>query len=271
MKIVKKYPDGVFSWVDLSTTDIAAAHDFYSGLFGWEVDDRPVGDSGISYTNFRIDGYSVAGAGQMQEEMRAAGAPPVWISYVNHSDIEGVAARAAEAGGIVFMPPMAILDQGSMALIQDPTGAPFGIWQPGEHVGAQVVNQPNSLVWNELQTRNPEAARAFYNEVFGWTAKVDDNGYLMWHEDDRVHCGGMALDAEWGDAPSHWLVYFLVNDVDASAARAVELGGKLVAGPLPAGELGRLAVIADPQGATFAIIRFNGPADEPPGEVVVSD
>lgn len=265
MKIVEKYPDGMFSWIDLSTSDIAGAQAFYSGLFGWEVDETPVADSGTNYTNFRINGYTVAGGGQMQAELLAAGAPPVWISYVNVEDIDAAAARASAAGGVVFLPPMDVLDVGRMALVQDPTGAPFGMWQAGTHIGAQVVNQPNSLVWNELQTRDREAATAFYNKVFGWTDRVDGGGYVTWHEDDRVHCGALVIDESWGDAPSNWLVYFLVDDVDATAARVVELGGKVVSGPFAAGQLGRMIVAADPQGAHFAAIRFDGPADAPPG------
>lgn len=268
MKIVTQYPDGVFSWVDLTTSDIAGAHAFYHGLFGWQADEQPVGDSGTAYTNFRIGGYTVAGGGQMQPEMLAGGAPSVWVSYVNHSDIDAVAERAAAAGGVVFLPPMDVLDAGRMALIQDPTGAPFGLWQPKTHVGAQVVNQPNSFVWNELQTSDRERARAFYQEVFGWTDRLDDTGYVTWHDGDRVQCGAIQIGDDWGDVSPHWLVYFLVDDVDATAACALELGGKVHHGPSAAGELGRLAVLADPQGAIFAAIKFNGPADDPPGVTV---
>lgn len=264
MQIVKKYPDGVFSWIDLSTTDLAGAHAFYSGLFGWDVDDQPLPGGG-SYTQFRIDGHSVAGAGQMMPDMLDAGVPPVWTSYVNVDDADATAARAAEAGGVVFVPPMDVIDQGRMALIQDSTGAPFGIWQPAAHIGAQVVNQPNSLVWNELQTRDREKANAFYSHVFGWTNELSDSGYVMWYQDGRVHCGAMTLAEEWGDAPSNWLVYFLVDDVDAAAARAQELGGSVASGPFDVSGMGRMAVMQDPQGAVFAVIRFNGPADPPPG------
>ena len=264
MKIVKQYPDGMFSWVDLTTTDIEGAHAFYSGLFGWQPDPQPLPGGG-SYTNFRLNGYAVAGGGQMLPDMEAAGMPAAWTSYVNHSDIDSVVARASEAGAMVFMPPMDIMDQGRMALLQDPGGAAFGLWQPARHIGAQVVNQPNSLVWNELQTRDRQVAGAFYNKVFGWDERVNETGYLMWHEAGRVHCGAMAIDESWGDAPSHWLVYFLVDDVDATAARAIELGGEVLHGPMDPGPIGRLAVLKDPQGAVFAVIRYNGPADEPPG------
>lgn len=266
MKIVNQYPDGLFSWVDLNTTDLEGAHAFYSGLFGWEVDNQPL-PGGMSYTNFRIDGYSVAGAGELMPELKAAGAPSVWTSYVNHSDIDAIAARATEAGGNVFLPPMDVMDQGRMALIQDPTGAPFGLWQPAIHIGAQVVNQPNSFVWNELQTKDPETARAFYKQVFGWNEQLDPSGYIMWAGGERVQCGCMAIGDDWGDMPSHWLVYFLVDDVDAAAARIAELGGTVLHGPSEAGGMGKMLVAQDPQGAMFALIRFSGQADEPPGSV----
>lgn len=265
MKIVKKYPDGIFSWVDLTTTDIAGAHVFYSGLFGWEPDPTPLPDDGGSYTNFRIDGYSVAGGGQMPPDMAASGMPSFWTSYVNHHDVDAVAARVAEAGGTVLFPPMDIMDQGRMGMFVDPQGATFGVWQPAAHIGAQVVNQPNSLVWNELQARDPKAAIAFYNSVFGWAVREDPH-YTMWQDDnERVHCGLMRIDESWGDVPPNWLAYFLVEDVDAAAARAIELGGVAHHGPTDFGDMGRLAVLGDPQGAVFAVINFNGPVDEPPG------
>lgn len=266
MKIVSKYPDGVFGWVDLSTTDLEAAHAFYSALFGWTPDNQPLPGGG-SYTNFRINGYTVAGASEMMPEMQANGVPPAWASYVIHSDIDAVAARAAEAGATVFVEPMDVMEHGRMAYFADPTGAVVGLWQPNRHIGAQVVNQSNSLVWNELQTNDREGARAFYRQVFDWDEKLDPSGYLMWADGERVYCGCMSIGEDWGEVPPHWLVYFLVDDLDAAAARVVELGGVVHHGPSDAGNLGRLAVVGDPQGAVFALIHFNGPADEPPGEV----
>jgi predicted enzyme related to lactoylglutathione lyase len=266
MKIVKKYPDGVFSWVDLTSTDIAGAHRFYSGLFGWEVDEQPIGDSGGYYTQFRIDGHTVAGGGQMQPEMRESGAPSVWVSYVNVEDIDAAAARAAEAGGVVFMGPMDVLEQGRLALVQDPTGAVVGMWQAGRHTGAQVVNRPNAWVWNELQTHDKARAKEFYRHVFGWEDQEDESGYVAWLRDGRLHCGGMAIEESWGDVPSNWAVYFLTEDVEATAARVAELGGRVVVGPGQAGELGRFFVAQDPQGAYFSVIRYDVPVDAPPGE-----
>jgi uncharacterized protein len=264
MPIVKQYPDGVFSWVDLTTTDVAGAKAFYGGLFGWSADDVPTGD-GPDYTMFRIDGHAVAGAGPMDAGMQAGGAPPVWVSYVSHHDIDAVAARASEAGGMVFMPPMDVMEEGRLALVQDPTGAVFGLWQPRNHIGAALVNQPNTLVWNELQTRDTAAARAFYHQVFGWSDDVDSNDYVTFKNDGRAQCGSLQLDESWGDAPPNWHVYFMVDDVDATAARVPELGGTVLMGPHQVGEMGRLLVIRDPQGATFSVMEFDGPVAEPPG------
>ena len=130
MDVAKRYPDGVFNWVDLTTTDIEGAKAFYGGLFGWSYEDRPTSEGRPDYTMFMLDGQAVAGGNPMSPEMEAMGAPPVWVSYDKYDDIDAAAARAGEAGGVVFMPPMDVLDSGRMALIQDPTGAAFGIWSP---------------------------------------------------------------------------------------------------------------------------------------------
>lgn len=267
MHVVNEYPDGVFCWVDLSTTDIKAAKAFYQALFGWDATDTPIGDSGATYTNFKIGGHTVAGGGELQSDMVAAGVPPAWTSYVKHSDADSVAARVSEAGGQVFMPPMDIMSEGRMMLAADPTGAAFGVWQPGNHKGAQLVNVPNTLVWNELQTRDLPAARKFYHEVFGWSDAEDANQYVTYYQDGRLHCGALSmLGEEWDpNVPANWQVYFLVEDVAATLARVTELGGSVVYGPAPAGGLGELAVLRDPQGAVFSVIRFNGQADPPPG------
>ena len=267
MHVVTKYPDGVFNWIDLTTTDIAGAKAFYGGLFGWQADDMPTG-GGPDYTMFKIDGHAVAGATPMSDDMQQMGAPPVWVSYVKVDDIDGAAARATEAGGAVFVPPMDVLDSGRMTLIQDPTGAAFGIWSPRAFAGAALVNQPNSLAWNELQTRDLPAARAFYEHVFGWAGTEMDNGtgYVTFAADGRTQCGSMPITELWdADIQSHWAVYFMVEDVDAAAARVRELGGEVAEGPHNAGEMGRFIVVRDPQGAVFTAMQFNGPMDLPPG------
>lgn len=264
MQVVTRYPDGVFSWVDLGTTDTEGAKAFYTGLFGWSFLDMPT-DSGTVYSMGQIEGKNVAGLGPMDPEMQAQGVPPFWSSYIKHDEVDAVAARAAEAGGNILFPPFDVMDSGRMAIIQDPSGATFGVWQPKAIIGADLVNIPNTLVWNELQTRDIEGARKFYGEVFGWTYDVDANNYVACKESDRVQAGMMQIDDSWGDVPPNWSIYFLVEDVDASTAKAQELGGNIVVPPSPAGDIGKFSVIQDPQGAVFSIIKYDGPASPPPG------
>ncbi len=265
MHIVKSYPDGVFSWVDLTTTDVAGAKAFYGGLFGWEGEDIE-SEGSLIYTMMKLDGYNAAGIGPMQPAMAEQGMPPHWSSYVNHSDVDAIAAKAVEAGGQVMFAPMDVLDSGRMTTIQDPTGAMFGVWQARNHIGAQVVNQANALVWNELQTRDSEAAKAFYGAVFGWAAKADENGYVTYAVNDRIQAGMLQMDENWPETvPANWVTYFMVEDVQAAANKAQELGGTLMMPPTPAGEMGTFALIQDPQGGVFTVMQFNGPVDTPPG------
>lgn len=267
MQIVTKYPDGVFCWVDLTTPDVEGAKAFYSGLFGWETDNHS--DSG--YYVFRLHGYTVAGVGPMSAEAQAGGAPPVWISYVKHDDIDSVAGRVANAGGTIFVPPMDVAagdggTEGRFALLMDPTGATFGVWQPDRHTGAQLVNAPNALVWNELQTRDTAAAEAFYRDVFGWTTAEMSPGYSVCQVDGRGQAGMIAIQASWGDVPPNWSVYFQVDDVPAAAARAEALGGGVAVPPSDPGQSWQFAVLRDPQGAHFTVAHWNNPSDPPPGE-----
>jgi len=258
------YPDGVFCWVDLSTTDAGPAKAFYSGLFGWAFDDRPT-DMGGVYSMGQVDGKDTAGLGEMPQVMKDMGIPPFWMSYVKHDDVDAVAAKITEAGGSFIVPAMDVMEAGRMLIAKDPTGAAFGVWQPGEHLGAQRVNQPNSLVWNELQTRDVEGAKSFYAAVFGWTYQVDEKGYVAVLAGDRVQAGMMQIQPEWGEVPPNWGTYFMVDDVNAAVAKVQELGGSIMVPPTPAGELGKFSVVQDPLGAVFSIMQFDGPVDSPPG------
>ena len=264
MQIVKQYPDGNFSWVDLGTTDTEAAKAFYGSLFGWSFLDIPT-DSGVVYSMAQIEGYNVAGVGPLDPGMQEQGIPPHWSAYVKHDDVDAVAAKASEAGGTVLFPPFDVMDSNRMTMIQDPTRAVFGVWQPAQHIGAQLVNIPNTLTWNELQTNDLVAAQEFYGAVFGWTYEVDANGYVACNVEDRTQAGMMAIQKDWGEIPPNWTNYFLVADIDASAAKVTELGGDLHVPPSPAGEIGKFAVVQDPQGGFFSIIEYAGPAAPPPG------
>lgn len=264
MKVVKSYPDGVFCWIDLMTTDVAGAKAFYGGLFGWEFDDRPIVSGGF-YTMAMIDGKNVAGMGEMQPEMQAQGMPPVWSSYVKHSDVDAVAAKVTAAGGTLMFPPMDVMEEGRMTTFQDPAGAVVGVWQPKNHIGAELVNMPNTLVWNELQTRDVAGAKSFFSAVLGWTYDSDPSGYVMCKAGDRIQAGIMQLDESWGEVPNNWSVYFMVEDLTASVAKVKELGGNILVPPTAAGEMGKFSVVQDPQGGAFTIMQFSGPVDPPPG------
>ncbi len=264
MQVVKAYPNGIFSWVDLMTTDQEGAKAFYSAIFGWDVNDQPT-DMGGVYSMFEIEGYGVAGGGEMSPDMKAAGMPTVWTSYVKHDNADTIAEKVTAAGGVVIMPPMDVMQEGRMLMAQDPTGAVFGVWQPKNHIGAQLVNQANTLVWNELQTRDIPTAREFYSAVFGWTYETDASGYVMCKQDGRMHAGMLQIDERWGDAPNNWSVYFLVDDVDAKAEQVTVLGGNIIVPRTNAGDMGSFVVAQDPQGGVFTIMTFTGPVDPPPG------
>jgi predicted enzyme related to lactoylglutathione lyase len=264
MQVVKSYPDGVFCWIDLATTDPAGAKAFYRGLFGWEFDDRPIDGGGV-YSMAQIEGYNVAGLGEMPPDMQAQGMPSFWASYVKHSDVDAVAAKVAAAGGTLMFPPMEVMNEGRMAMLQDPAGAVVGVWQPKNHTGAQLVNRPNTLAWNELQTRDSEGAKSFFGAVLGWTIDTDPSGYLLCKVDGRTQAGIMQMDESWGDVPNNWSVYFMVEDLEASVAKVKELGGNVLVPPSAAGEMGQFSVVQDPQGGSFIIMQFNGPMDPPPG------
>ena len=252
---IQSYPDGVFSWIDIATTDIDGAKAFYGGLFGWTSTDIPLPDDAV-YVMFFLNGLSVAGCGSLSEEMAQQGMPPFWTSYINHSDVDEVAEKARQAGGQVPLEPMDVMESGRMTMIQGPSGAVVGVWQPKDHTGAEVANEYNSLVWNELQTRDPEGDRAFYKSVFGWTDAVDENGYIIFSNNDRMQAGAMEMDESWDEhIPSNWSIYFRVEDIEDAAAKVRGLGGTVVVPPSPAGEIGTFSVVQDPQGATFNLIQ----------------
>jgi hypothetical protein len=256
-----EYAPGTFSWVDLGTTDAAGAKAFYTQLFGWQADDSPAGPDMV-YTMLSKDGKGVAGLYQMGAEQQAQGMPPFWLSYVSVADVEASAAKAKSLGGQVLREPMDVMDAGRMALIQDPTGAMLALWQPIQHHGADLANEPGSLSWNELATRDTDKAGEFYTKLFGWDTQVQEmpqTTYTTFLNGDRMNGGMMPMTEEWGDIPPHWMVYFAVEDCDQSAEKAKELGGQVRVPPTDIPPVGRFAVIQDPQGGTFTIIKLSNP------------
>ena len=260
---VTQHPHGTFSYVDLNSTDADSAKKYYTNLFGWASEDEPLPMGGV-YTTFLQDGKTVAAVSQMSPEMEAGGMPSVWNSYVTVDDVDGIAEKATELGGTVIAPPFDVMEYGRMAVIQDPTGAVFSVWQAGKSIGAQLVNVPNSLCWNELLTRDTEVATAFYTALFGWTTQVNDvpMPYTTWMNGERMNGGMMGITDEMpADMPAHWMAYFAVEDVDAIVAKSNELGGHTTVEPFDAGDVGRIAILQDPAGGTFSIIKFAVPTD----------
>lgn len=260
-KVVREYSDGLFNWVDLSTPDVEAAKVFYTGLFGWDSEDTKT-DTGIIYTMFKIEGHAVAGMGPQPHEMK--GMPPIWYSYIKHKDVDSVVTKAKEAGATIIMPSMDVMDSGRMAMIQDTGGAVFGVWQPGNHIGASLVNYPNTFFWNELQTNDLEGCKKFYNSVFGWENSADESGYVVFSNNGRMQAGMDKIDASWGNVPPSWNVNFNVEDLEKTLAEVTKLGGSILVPATAAGDMGHFSCIQDPQGGIFTVMQAAS-VDLPPG------
>ena len=244
--------------MDLPTTDQAAAKAFYAGLFGWTYDDQPMGEGQV-YSMAMLSGHQVAAISSQPPEMAAAGAPPMWNTYLAVDSVDDATAKVEAAGGKVAMAPFDIMDAGRMSFVMDPSGAPVALWQAGQHIGATLVNEPGTINWNELITSDPGVAK-FYADVVGLTTESMDMG-----EGSRTRCSRRAR--RWWAArsppqmpgvPSHWHVYFGTDDADATAAKAAELGGSVIVPPFDT-PVGRIAVLSDPQGAVFSVIKTTPP------------
>jgi uncharacterized protein len=184
--------------------------------------------------------------------MREAGAPPSWMSYVSVEDADATAGRARELGATLYAEPFDVFDAGRMAVISDPEGAVFALWQPGTQIGAGVVNEPGTLSWNDLATRDPEGAQRFYGELFGWTFDPVAPIYLTIRNGEQMNGGVRVMGRGEEQVPPHWLPYFAVDDLGAAVALANDLGGKALAPPMEV-PAGRFAALADPHGAAFAL------------------
>jgi predicted enzyme related to lactoylglutathione lyase len=271
------YIPGVPCWVDTSQPDPAAALPFYSGLFGWAFEDQMPPDAGGNYFAATIRGRSVAAVGSIPE-----GAPPVamWNTYIWVDSADETAAKARAAGGTVLMEPFDVMEAGRMAVLSDPEGAVFCLWEPNQHKGAQVVNEHGALNFNGLATRDRQGAEAFYGAVFGWkvldlpsgpmwmlpgygdhleeaTPGLRDQMAAMGAPDGFIDVVAALTPPPHDDTatPPHWSVTFGVDDADATAAKARELGGTVLAGPFDA-PWTRMAIVQDPQGATFIASQF---------------
>jgi uncharacterized protein len=246
---------GAPCWIDLMTSDIGKAREFYGELFGWEYETGDEEKYG-GYTTARKNGKMVAGL--MQKDAEQAGMPDMWSTYLRSDDAAATAEAVTANGGQVYMPPMDVPEQGHMAVFGDASGAAVGVWQPREMRGYEVVAEPGAAAWHELMTKDYDAAVKFYQEVFGWETEVMSDTpefrYTTLGSGDSAKAGIMDAAAILpAEVPSYWQVYFNVEDADASVEKAVSLGATVfhAAEDSP---FGRMATLADPTGAIFKII-----------------
>lgn len=257
MPYLDGHQNGEFCWFELGTSDQQSAKRFYEALFGWSAKDNPMGP-GFVYTIFQLEGRDCASAYTLMPDLLAKGIPPHWMIYVQVADTDAVTAKCVELGGTVASPSMDVMDFGRMAVLQDPTGAVVSVWQPKMHKGTLIDGVPGTFCWGELSSRQPEKAVPFYEGLFGWKIKPGQNpgdNYLHIQAREQMIGGVLPVEHRDPNVPSHWLSYFAVANCDASAAKAVELGGKVIFGPMTMEKVGRMAYVADPQGAMFALFQ----------------
>jgi uncharacterized protein len=236
------YPPGTFSWAELVTSDADAAKAFYTEILGWSYDDNPIPDGSV-YSMALRDGKRVAALFGSDEQ------PPHWNCYVTVASADEAAAKTSAEGGTVVAEPFDVMDVGRMAVITDPGGAALAVWEPRASIGAELVNTPGALTWNDLVTAEGEAAADFYGRVFGWTTEEipDAGGYRVIKNGDRANGGIMPSQG----GPPNWLPYFGHDDVEALIEEIPKLGGQVLNGPIRMSQ-GTIAVFGDPQGAVFS-------------------
>lgn len=249
------FAPGTPCWVDLLSSDVDTAKSFYGSVLGWTSEDAGVEFGG--YVNFASDGHRVAG---MFPKTAETGGPDAWTTYISTDDIDATVNRVTDKGGTVMSPAMEVLDLGSMAVVVDPVGAVFGLWQPGTHTGFAKYNEPGSVTWDEHHSKDFSTSTKFYAGVFGWdiekTSDTDDFRYYQGQIDGETVAGLMDSKAFLpAEVPSHWAVYFSVPDVDDAIATATD-NGATVARPAEDTPFGRIADLSDPTGAMF---KLHGP------------
>lgn len=261
MPTMTQHSVGTFCWTECAANDAAAAKTFYSELLGWTWKDIPMGDAGM-YHIAEVRGAEVAAMYELTDEMRGQGIPAHWASYVSVANTDETIAKAQALGGRLLMGPHDVMDHGRMAVLMDPVGATFCVWQAKKHCGVGMLNEPGALGWTQLNATDPGKARPFYTGLLGWTAQDDPNPmggvYTTWMKSDGPAGGMMAMPPGAEGAPSHWLVYWAVTDTRASHEKAVSLGAKSFVPPTDIPGMGSFAVLQDPQGVIFALVAFAG-------------
>jgi predicted enzyme related to lactoylglutathione lyase len=255
MPEMTKYAPGTPCWAELATTDIDAARAFYGDVLGWS-DFEVAGPEAGHYTTPKVNGKIAAGMAVQQDEEKKMGVPPHWNIYISVASADDAAKKAEGLGATVLVEPFDVMDLGRMAVLLDPVGAAISVWEPKETIGAQVVREPGAVSWFELDVKDTATAKAFYTSWLGWTTSehTEPVAYTEWQLDGESVGGMLAVTPDMGDMPPMWAVFFEVPDPDAAAAKAKESGGQVFVEPMDV-PAGRFAVIADPQGAVFYVIR----------------
>ena len=255
---VAKHTPGMFSWADMPVLDIDQAQDFYTRLLKVNATSMPIGPE-MSYVMLDKAGKNCCGLYRVDQTVMEERGGPWWLSYFTVEDADATAERVKELGETVQFGPFDVFDSGRMAVVIDPTGAPFAVWQPKANIGAQVFGEPGALAWNELYTHDTEAAASFYGGLFGWRANAvaaaDGGEYTMFDLDGQPASGMMAIRQEWGEVPANWSIYLAVEDLEESLKLVEEMGGKAINPPMEVENVGRFAFIQDPFGAYLSVIQ----------------
>ncbi len=259
MKITS-YSQGTPCWVELATTDQAAAKAFYADLFGWDYQDSPMDETGdVFYSMAMTGGDFVGGMYEQPEDQRQAGIPPHWMIHIAVDDVDAIADRVPGLGGTVGAPPFDVFNAGRMSIISDPAGAYVAFWQAKQHIGAGVKSEPNTIHWCELMANDPEAVAAFYTELLGMESESMTMGqggdYTIFLSGGMGVAGTMAMPEHLRERgiPAHWSVYFQVTDLDAVVGKAVANGAQVGLPPRDIAMVGRIAFVMDPQGVGFGL------------------
>ncbi len=248
MPVVEKYEPGMFCWYELATSDGAAAKTFYASLFGWKVSDMPIPDGSV-YSMLQKSGHDLGAMYQAKD------VPPHWATYINVENIDDSAKKAQSLGANLVAPPFDVMDVGRMAVVADPQGATFCLWQAKKHIGATIRDETNTFCWNELMTSDIDAARAFYKGLFGWNLKPSPQ-YTEISVGQRPAGGMMQITPDMQGMPASWTPYLDVEDCDAIVAKAKSLGAQIYVPPTDIPNVGRFAVIGDPQGAMVDVVKL---------------
>jgi predicted enzyme related to lactoylglutathione lyase len=260
MATLTPHAPGTFSWPELGTTDQDGAKKFYTALFGWTANDTPMGP-GETYTIFQKNGKDVSALYTLRPEQKKMNVPPNWGAYISVTNADEAAAKAKQLGGTVLAEPFDVMEHGRMAIIQDPNGAVFQVWQAKQHIGAGVIGEPYTLCWTELMTPDPAKSKAFYTGLIGYTTEDmpvpgGQGTYTIFKRADGTQAAGMMkIPDQMKGVPSHWLSYFAVEDIQATVGKLTQIGGKVQVPPTPIPGIGTFSVVQDPQGAYFAMLQ----------------